>query len=241
MTDLEADTVGELTRGQQIWQEWRGFVIFIVLMLLFRSVVADWNHVPTGSMLPTILEGDRIVVNKLAYELRVPFTLIRISRWDDPERSDVITFESPQDAKMLVKRVIGIPGDVVQLVNNDLIINGERAKYKPVEIDQQVKDFLDETSPAPYGIRQETALGQTRTVMSFRLNNLRNKRSYGPITVPEGQYLVLGDNRDNSQDSRYIGLVDRDLILGRARHIAFSLNQENYYIPRGGRFFEALK
>ena len=71
----------ELSRPRRYWREWRGFVLFIVVMLLFRSAIADWNQVPTGSMIPSILEGDRIVVDKLAYDLRVPFTFVRLARW----------------------------------------------------------------------------------------------------------------------------------------------------------------
>ena len=78
-----------------LWREWRGFALFVAVMLVFRSAIADWNQVPSGSMQPTILPGDRIVVDKLAYDLRVPFTLTRISQWSAPERGDVITFPSP--------------------------------------------------------------------------------------------------------------------------------------------------
>ena len=96
----EENTEPEGTQAQALpwWQaflrEWRGFFIFLAIMLLFRSILADWNHVPSGSMLPNILIGDRVVVNKLAYDLRVPFTFIRLAHFGDPERGDIITFES---------------------------------------------------------------------------------------------------------------------------------------------------
>src|SRR6187402_3582202 len=92
-----------------IWKENKSFFIFVVLMLVFRSALADWNTVPTGSMKPTILEGDRIAVNKLAYDLRVPFTAISLLKLADPERGDIVVFESKASAKRLVKRVIGLP------------------------------------------------------------------------------------------------------------------------------------
>ena len=228
----------ELSAPARYWREWRGFVLFIAIMLLFRSAIADWNQVPTGSMIPSILEGDRIVVDKLAYDLRVPFTFTRLARWADPQRSDVITFESPKDGKLLVKRVIGIPGDEVQLSNNHLIINGEIAAYEIVPTEQL---------PAPVAknlphieVARETLLGNTRTVMTQRLRHPQIRSSFGPIRVPEGHYLVLGDNRDNSQDFRFIGFIERDAIVGKANTIAFSLDYENYYLPRVERFFRDL-
>ncbi len=220
------------------WREWRGFILFIVVMLLFRSAIADWNQVPTGSMIPSILEGDRIVVDKMAYDLRVPFTFVRLARWANPERSDVITFESPKDAKLLVKRVIGVPGDKVQLQKNRLTINGEVATYEDIPA-------TGLPGPVAHGlphieVARETVLGKSRTVMTHRLRHPQIRSSFGPIEVPEDHYLVLGDNRDNSQDFRVIGFVHRDSILGKANAIAFSLDYENYYIPRGDRFFQDL-
>ena len=106
------------TPAQNLWRDWRGFVVFIFVMVIFRSAVADWNQVPSGSMLPSILIGDRVVVDKLAYDLRVPLTLTRVARWDNPQRSDIVTFQSPKDGLLLIKRVIGIPGDIVSLQDN---------------------------------------------------------------------------------------------------------------------------
>src|SRR5687767_15919450 len=107
---------------------------FVVLVLLsFRSSIADWNDVPTGSMKPNILEGDRIFVNKLAYDLKVPFTTWHIAEWDNPERGDVVIFYSPENGIRLVKRVMGVPGDVIELRRNQLFINGKAAEYEPLD------------------------------------------------------------------------------------------------------------
>lgn len=224
---------------ETIWFEWRGFLLFIAVMLMFRSAIADWNQVPTGSMIPSILAGDRIVVDKTAYDLRVPFTLVRLSRWADPERSDVVTFESPKDGRLLVKRVIGIPGDRVELRRNTLYINGEIARYDPVAR-EKIPAGIRAVFPY-FNVSKETILGESRLVMTDRRPYLRGQGSFGPIVVPQGSYLVLGDNRDNSQDFRFIGFIERDLILGRADSIAFSLNYDNYYIPRADRFFRDLE
>ena len=93
------------------WREYRGFALFIVLMIIFRSALADWNVVPTGSMKPTILEGDRILVNKLAYDFKVPLTHISVYKFADPKRGDIVVFDSKPADTRLVKRVIGLPGD----------------------------------------------------------------------------------------------------------------------------------
>ena len=113
-------------------------------MVLFRSAIADWNQVPTGSMKPTILEGDRVVVNKLAYDLKVPFTTWHISQWSDPMRGEIVTFYSPADEKLLIKRVIGVPGDVVEMRDNVLFVNGTQATYELLP-----KELLPE-AVAPY-------------------------------------------------------------------------------------------
>ena len=224
---------------ETLWQEWRGFLMFIAVMLIFRSAIADWNQVPTGSMIPSILAGDRIVVDKTAYDLRVPFTLLRVTRWADPERSDVVTFESPMDGRLLVKRIIGIPGDAVELKRNSLYINGEPARYEHIDHDTMPKD-INAVFPH-FDVVKETILGQSRIVMTDRRTFPQTHSNFGPIIVPMGNYLVLGDNRDNSQDFRAIGFIERDLILGRADSIAFSLNYDNYYAPRGDRFFRDLE
>lgn len=225
-------------RIRTIWRDWRAFVLFIAIMLVFRSAIADWNQVPSGSMLPTILVGDRIVVDKIAYDLRLPFTLTRLARWHEPERGDVVTFPSPEDERLLVKRIVGVPGDIVSLDNNVLTINGERADYTTVE----GGELPVSTVPDPFRYRffHETVLGHERMIMVHEARYAASTSSFGPVTVPEGMFLMLGDNRDNSRDSRVIGFVSRDRILGRAETIAFSLDYDNYYQPRRERFFASL-
>ena len=106
------------------------FSIFVALLIAtsFKSAIADWNIVPTGSMIPTILEGDRIFVNKLAYDLKIPYTTVHIAKWGAPQRGDIVVFYSPADGKRLVKRVVGLPGDSIAMQNNRLII---KDKYQP--------------------------------------------------------------------------------------------------------------
>src|SRR5579863_8085829 len=127
--------------NQFLRTEARPLLITGLVLFAIRSAVADWNDVPTGSMKPTILEGDRIFVNKLAYDLRVPFVGWRLIHWADPQRGDVVVFNSPADGTRLVKRVVGLPGDVIQLVANQVWVNGKPAVYLP--LDEQIAGQID--------------------------------------------------------------------------------------------------
>src|SRR3954466_1154207 len=117
--------------------------ILAVVLFSIRSSLADWNDVPTGSMKPTILEGDRVFINKLAYDLKVPFTTWHLAEWSNPHRGDIVVFYSPHDEKRLVKRVIGMPGDTLELRDNALFLNGQRTDYKPID-----PDLLRDLTPA---------------------------------------------------------------------------------------------
>ena len=116
------------------WKGW-GFSVLIALIIAtsFKSAIADWYVVPTGSMKPTIIEGDRVFVNKLAYDLKVPYTTWHIAEWDVPQRGAIVVFPSPADGTRLIKRIVGIPGDAVEMKNDQLIINGKKVKYEPID------------------------------------------------------------------------------------------------------------
>ena len=222
---------------RQLWLEWRTLVVFLIVMILFRSAIADWNQVPSGSMKPTILEGDRVVINKLAYDLKVPFTTWHLSEWADPKRGEIVTFYSPDDEKLLIKRVIGIPGDVVSMRNNQLYINDESAHY--TRLDDSIVAQLDIWQRRNHAFFFEAIDNTTHAVM-LKPAPPNDYNSFGPMATPASKYLMLGDNRDNSRDSRRIGLVHRDRITGRAHTVAFSLNYEDYYLPRPNRFLYTL-
>jgi signal peptidase I len=114
-----------LPRGTHRWfLELRSIVVLALVVFAVRSSLADWNDVPSGSMKPTILEGDRVYVNKLAYDLKVPFTTLHLLEWGNPRRGDIVVFYSPYDGKRLVKRVIGLPGDTIELRDDALVLNG---------------------------------------------------------------------------------------------------------------------
>ena len=207
-------------------KENKTFLLFVFLMFAFRSAIADWSDVPTGSMKPTILEGDRILVNKTAYDIRVPFTHISLFKVSDPDRGDIIVFDSKASDKRLVKRVVGIPGDTVELRNNVLYINGQQLSYQNVSANDMTTD------------RQENLLGVEH---SIRIHNSGSRlSSFNAVEVPDDYYLALGDNRDNSADSRVIGFVPRQEIVGRSKSVVLSLNYDNYFLPRTNRFFHTL-
>ncbi len=231
------EVAGWRRKLSEIWLEWRSLIIFLVVMVLFRSAIADWNQVPSGSMKPTILEGDRIVVNKLAYDLKVPFTTWHLAEWGAPKRGEIVTFYSPDDEKLLIKRVIGIPGDVIRMRNNQLYINNEPATYD--RLDASIVNQLDYYQRRTHSFFNEKYHELEHAVM-LRAAPPNEYNSFGPIEVPDGQYLMLGDNRDNSRDSRRIGLVSRDRITGRAHTVAFSVNYEEYYMSRLDRFLRPL-
>ncbi len=206
------------------WREWiLPAAVAVAILAPLRSAVADWNDVPTGSMIPTILVGDRIFINKLAYDLKVPFTTWQLAKWADPQRGDIIVFPSPADGVRLVKRVVAVPGDRLELRDDHLIINGETATYARTDNDTSTSLVLN-----------ETVSGKTHSLMIQPQQ--RAMRSFGPVEVPSGRYFVMGDNRDNSFDSRYFGFVSRDSILGRATMVAMSFDHDHHYQPRLDRF-----
>ncbi len=219
------------------WRQWRSTVFFIVFVILpVKSTLADFNWVPTGSMNPTILEGDYIFVNKAAYDLRVPFTLTRLATWSHPVRGDIVICFSPQDGTRLIKRVIGLPGDTLSMSNNHLFINGEPVHQDPVSAD----DFynLNTTLRCQGRFALEDLGGRVHPIVT--LPSISAKRNFNTITIPEGAYFVMGDNRDNSLDSRMFGLVARRAIVGKAVGIAGSFNIKDKYQPRLRRFFSEL-
>jgi signal peptidase I len=225
------------SRARQWWRkEIRPLLVTALVLFSLRSSLADWNDVPTGSMKPTILEGDRVFVNKLAYDLKVPFTTLHLARWSNPQRGDIVVFFSPYDGKRLVKRVVGLPGDALELRNNALLVDGRPVEYKPL-----TEDLLRGVAPADRPsstLAVEELPGHSHVVAAIPWVPAR--RDFGPYRVPDGQYFMMGDNRDDSFDSRYYGPVDRKQIVGRATSVVMSFDHKNHWLPRWRRFFTSL-
>src|SRR5262245_7725054 len=177
------------SRAGQYWRrEIRPLLIMALVLFAIRSSLADWNDVPTGSMKPTILEGDRVFVNKLAYDLKVPFTTWHVAEWSNPKRGDIVVFYSPYDGQRLVKRVIGLPGDTIELRKELLVLNGRPVSYRPIA-EELLRD-VNAQDLASHTFATEQLPGQTHSVASWPA--VRAMRDFGPLTVPEGHYFMMG-------------------------------------------------
>ena len=220
---------------KSLLREWRGFIIFIIMLIIVRGAVADWYTVPTGSMKPTIIEGDRVFVYKMAYGLRVPFSETIITQWGTPERGEIVVFYSPADSTRLIKRIIGLPGETLEIRDNKLLINGQFIEYSPANKDYPVTIWHNDINRDVF----DELLDQHRHPIALLPANTLIE-DFGPVKIPEHHYFMMGDNRHNSADSRVIGFVERSRILGRASHVVMSLDYDNYYLPRKDRTLTAL-
>jgi len=222
--------------AHKIWREWlRSFALVFMIIVPFKSAVADWNWVPTGSMKPSILEGELVFVNKLAYDLKVPLTTLHVSTWGNPVRGDVVVFFSPVDGTRLVKRVIGLPGDTIALRNDVLYLNGIPQQYSATDSAPFRQDIFEDANPV---VAIEHLAACDHYVMS--LPGREALRTFGPFVVPPNQYFMMGDSRDNSADSRFIGPVPRAAIVGRVPRVIFSFDPLRHYLPRPQRILKSM-
>ena len=205
----------------------RGFLVFLLCLGVFRTAIADWNPIPSGSMRPTILEGDVVLVNRIAYDLKLPLTDLVLVHLDEPQRGDIVTFSSPQDGTRLIKRLVAVPGDVVEMREEVLILNGEVADYTGLT---EVREPLSPGMSVPALRATERLAGHSRVVQS--LQGVNSRHTFGPLTVPPGHYFMLGDNRDNSADSRFIGFVPREKLIARAERVLVSADITTNWRPR---------
>lgn len=212
--------------AQPWWLDWTaGLFPVIVIVFVLRSFVFEPFKIPSGSMIPTLLVGDLILVNKYTYGLKLPVANVRLTKGRAIERGDVVVFRYPvQPSVDYIKRVVGVPGDEVAYLNKRLTINGEEVA------EDKAADFLDESSMQYFTRFKEVLGGKTHEIIvndnvPALIGNPGQfahrdhcKYSVGGVvcTVPEGQYFVMGDNRDNSLDSRYWGFVPRENMIGKA-------------------------
>jgi signal peptidase I len=233
--------VQERALRQPLWLEYTAGlfpVIFAVFML--RSFVAEPFKIPSGSMIPTLLVGDLILVNKFAYGVRLPVIHTKVLDLSLPQRGDVMVFRYPHDTSMdYIKRVVGLPGDKILFKNNQLELNGKTVKL------ESAGDFYDSERVSYYRQYSEklgdiehkllTDLEKTTSItpidFPFR-SQCTYERTEMSCTVPAGHYFMMGDNRDNSQDSRYWGFVPEANIVGKAFFIWMNLSNPS----RIGRF-----
>lgn len=220
----------------KILKDNRGFLLFLLCFGVFRTAVADWNPIPSGSMRPTLLEGDVVLVNRLAYDVKLPLTDRALARLAEPQRGDVVTFGSPRDGTRLIKRIVAVPGDVVAMQDEVLLINGEPARY---DEGSEVRETLAPGFVLPALRATETIAGSARRVQL--MPRIGSRQSFAPVTVPADHFFMLGDNRDNSEDSRVIGLVPRALLIGRAHRVLVSADILEHWQPRLERWVSVIR
>ncbi len=193
-------------------------VLFVVLVL--RSFLFEPFRIPSGSMIPTLLIGDFILVNKFSYGVRLPVVHTKILDTGSPERGDVAVFRYPQDPSLdYIKRVVGLPGDTVQYENRQFLINGEPMV---VSGDKPYTSPVDDSVVFGAIAREELLGEKSHEILEFTSEN--PKRS-GIFTVPEGHYFMVGDNRDRSNDSRFWGFVPEQNLVGEAKYIWMHWNE----------------
>ena len=229
--DLEsasADYLSKYTKSK-LRQNIEAFAFAILLALIIRTFVFQPFKIPSGSMIPTLLVGDHLLVNKFIYGTRIPFTDIEIFPIEKIKRGDVIVFTYPNNERdpsknglYYIKRVVGLPGDEIDLNGRNLYINGGKVPivYEGTYSDKRNTEQFDEY--------REDLFGEEHTVIFRKGKENTNRGSYIPVTkVPEGSVFVMGDNRDNSRDSRFWGFVPIENIAGRAFIIHWSWDFAN--------------
>ena len=178
-------------------------IVIVIIVLLIRTFVAQAYNIPSGSMKPTLLVGDFILVNKLVY------------RFSEPQRGDIVVFKYPIDPNIdFIKRIIALPGEEVEVRNNQVFING-----KPLPL---IEVGRGEENGVRKVIYEEVLPEGKKHKVQFYEDFPFSKRDFGPVVVPPNHYFVMGDNRDNSEDSRYWGFLPRENIVGKAFVIYFS-------------------
>ncbi len=188
------------------WVEYSGsFFPILLLVLILRSFLFEPFQIPSASMVPTLKVGDFILVNKYTYGLRLPVIRNKVVDIGEPQRGDVMVFFPPHDKRYFIKRVVGLPGDEIRVVNNQLYINGEEIDQKPLQV------FGED----PRYLQAEESLGEGGHIMRKRRVASRLGQNI-LVRVPEGHYFMMGDNRDNSSDSRVWGPVPEENIVGKA-------------------------
>ena len=188
------------SRLQRLSREGFSILLLVIGVLAARSTLADHYHVPSGSMEPTLVAGDRVVVDKLAYGLRVPFTRLHLTQGQAVERGAVVIFDSPRDGKRLIKRIVAVGGDAVTISNGHLLINGESMAL-PGNFDTEI-----------FGDRV------------VRLNLADGGGPDFERIIPEGKLLAIGDHRGNSLDGRIFGLIEQQAVYGRAIAVYYRSN-----------------
>lgn len=222
--EQRADALREANGGSRplafLWEWTKIFWISVALFLVIRTFFVEAFHIPTGSMENTILPGDFLLVNKLAYGAEVPFTHERLPALEHPKFGDVIVFDFPVDPKQnFVKRLIGLPGDTLAMRDGVLVRNGFMVAEDYVRHEPRGTDVGSEE----FDWQRDYLVRRARAARNYH----PSRNDWGPLVVPSKHYFVLGDNRDNSLDSRYWGFVPDSLVTGRPLLIYYSYSPDS--------------
>ena len=211
--------------GEKLVENLKSLAVALILALIIRTFIVQSFHIPSGSMIPTLLVGDFILVDKVTYHFR------------PVERGDVVVFHFPlNESVYYIKRVIGLPGDRIQVKNGVLYVNGKPCKYQPLGKYTYYENGEEHTGELLYEFLPKKRGGIKKHYILKTGIQGDNTPVY---VVPQGKYFMMGDNRNNSYDSRYWGFVDRKEIVGIARIIFFSWDSEKH-LPRFGRIFKLI-
>lgn len=227
---------GEVTTKKTpfVIEQSRSLFLVFVFVLLFRSFVGQQFSVPTGSLVPTVIPGDILLVDQFSYGLRLPVWRQKILSIGEPKRGDIVLFKWPVNPNFnYVKRLIGVPGDKISYINKVLYVNGKQAKQSFVA-DEKTKD---ESGQWVFVKKiREQLNGKTHTIYvrpDHRSDDFKN------LLVPKGMYFLMGDNRDDSDDSRFWGFVPESAIIGKARWIGISWDSDKHRL-RWSRLGKAI-
>ena len=191
------------SKKRLLWEYTEAIITALILALLIRAYIIQAFKIPSGSMIPTLVIGDHILVNKFLYGTKIPFSETMVLEFTKPEKGDIIVFKYPEDpARDFIKRVVAVEGDVVESKNKAIYVNGKQTSE-------------------PY---------TQHTDNSIRPMGIEPRDNFGPLIVPRNKYFVMGDNRDQSYDSRYWGYVDRKDIKGKALILYWSWDSKNNWV-----------
>ncbi len=220
------------------WETIKALLIAVAIALFIRWLFIEPFRIPSGSMVPTLLIGDQLMVNKLVYGPNIPFTTRKIFLPRSPRRGEVIVFKYPHDIhEDYIKRVVGLPGDEVMIADGNIYINGDKVK----RVFERTVDYKEDECGCFEGCDVfAEQLGEANHRIYLCHRNHAGVE-YPAQRVPEGHFFAMGDNRDTSSDSRRWGYVPFDNLKGKAMFIHLPLNPKSHYLPRWNRFFKGIK
>jgi signal peptidase I len=213
--------------GRWMWEWTKSIFIALLLFLFVRTFMIEAFQIPTASMENTLLVGDFLLVNKMVYGAEIPGTAIQFPAFDDPSRGEVVVFEPPRSANQpprtnYVKRIVGVPGDTLAMQSGRLSVNGIQIEEPYAKASRRFGDV-----PSSHFAWQRDHLVNKSRLRAYR----PTRDNWGPIVVPAAQFFVLGDNRSNSEDSRYWGFVPREAIKGRPMIVYYSYDRRLDNVP----------